>query len=167
MKKKLDTTGVMNELRGQSVFFPTKADKSTPEHSAEPIEQTRNEEPLSSSSTPLSQETTHDTVIPRYHETMNDTMIPSNHDAMVPKKEDEVLETVRKAVKQLGREPATQRLTIEEKQALRDIEYTYSSQSIQTSSNEIIRISLNFVLADYRLNGENSILAKVLRKLNS
>ena len=35
MKKKLDTTGVMNELRGQSVFFPTKADKSTPEH---PIE---------------------------------------------------------------------------------------------------------------------------------
>ena len=167
MKKKLDTTGVMNELRGQSVFFPTKADKSTPEHSAAPIEQTRTEEPLSSSPTSLSQETTHDTVIPRYHDTMNDTMIPSNHDTMVPKKEDEILETVRKAVKQLGREPATQRLTIEEKQALRDIEYTYSSQSIQTSSNEIIRISLNFVLTDYRLNGENSILAKVLRKLNS
>ena len=150
MKKKLNTTGVMNELRGQSVFFPTKVDKSTPEHSAESI-----------------QEITHDTVIPRYHETMNDTMTPSNHDTMIPKKEDEVLETVRKAVKQLGREPATQRLTIEEKQALRDIEYSYSSQSIQTSSNEIIRISLNFVLADYRLNGENSILAKVLRKLNS
>ena len=167
MKKKLDTTGVMNELRGQSVFFPTKADKSTPEQSAEPIEQTRTEEPLSFPPTSLSQETPHDTVIPRYHDTMNDTMTPSNHDTMIPKKEDEVLETVRKAVKQLGREPATQRLTIEEKQALRDIEYTYSSQSIQTSSNEIIRISLNFVLADYRLNGENSILAKVLRKLNS
>ena len=167
MKKKLDTTGVMNELRGQSVFFPTKADTSPPEHSSEPREQTRTEEPLSSSPTPLSRETTHDTVIPRYHETMNDTMTPSNHDTMIPKKEDEVLETVRKAVKQLGREPATQRLTIEEKQALRDIEYSYSSQSIQTSSNEIIRISLNFVLADYRLNGENSILAKVLRKLNS
>ncbi len=167
MKKKLNTTGVINELRGQSVFFPTKADKSTPEHSAEPIEQTRTEQPLSSSPPSLSQEITYDTVIPRYHETMNDTTIPSNHDTMIPKKEDEVLETVRKAVKQLGREPATQRLTIEEKQALRDIEYSYSSQSIQTSSNEIIRISLNFVLADYRLNGENSILAKVLRKLNS
>src|SRR6266700_3522142 len=147
MKKKLNTTGVMNELRGQSVFFPTKAEKSTPEHSAAPIEQTRTEKPLSSSPTALSQETTHDT--------------------MIPKKEDEVLETVRKAVKQLGREPATQRLTIEEKQALRDIEYTYSSQSIQTSSNEIIRIALNFILTDYRRNGENSVLAKVLRNLNS
>src|SRR5947199_204376 len=90
-----------------------------------------------------------------------------NHDTMIPMKEDEIVEAVRKAVKQLGREPATQRLTIEEKQALRDIEYTYSSQSIQTSSNEIIRIALNFILTDYRRNGEHSVLAKVLRNLNS
>src|SRR6266700_4567699 len=108
MKKKLDTTGVMNELRGQSVFFPTKADKSTPEHSGEPIEQTRTEEPLSSSPPPLSQETTHDTVIPRHHDTIADTKIPRNQDTTVPKRDDELLETVRKAVKQLGREPATQ-----------------------------------------------------------
>jgi len=86
---------------------------------------------------------------------------------MVSKTDEEILETVRKAVKHLGREPATQRLTIEEKQALRDIEYTYSSQNIQTSANEIIRIALNFILADYRLNGEKSFLATVLKKLNS
>ncbi len=160
MKKKLNTTGVMNELRGQSVFFPTKDGQPVLE---EPIEQKRQVEPLPHSPIIVTEDVQSDTVIPRHH----DTMKPSNHDTMIPMKEDEVLEAVRKAVKQLGREPATQRLTIEEKQALRDIEYTYSSQNIQTSSNEIIRIALNFLLADYRRNGENSVLAKVLRNLNS
>ncbi len=163
MKKKIDISAVASSLRGESVFFPTKASKPAPEQAGEPTDHKRQEETLPQSPIAIAGEVQSDTVIPRHH----DTMIPSNRDIMIPKKEDDVLETVRKAVKQLGREPATQRLTIEEKQALRDIEYTYSSQSIQTSSNEIIRISLNFVLADYRLNGENSILAKVLRKLNS
>ncbi len=116
---------------------------------------------------PHSQETTSYTMIPRHHDTIVDTTTPRYQDTMVSKTDEEILETVRKAVKHLGREPATQRLTIEEKQALRDIEYTYSSQNIQTSANEIIRIALNFILADYRLNGEKSFLATVLKKLNS
>ena len=163
MKKKIDSSSVASSLRGESVFFPTKDSKPAPEHAGEPIEQKRQKEPLPHSPITIDEEIQPDTVIPRHHE----TMIPSNHDTMTLMKENEVLEVIRKAVKQLGREPATQRLTIEEKQALRDIEYTYSNQSIQTSSNEIIRIALNFILADYRRNGENSVLAKVLRKLNS
>ena len=77
-----------------------------------------------------------------------------------------MLESVRKAVKQIGKEPATQRLTLEEKQALRAIEFTYAQQGITTSGNEIIRVGMNFILKDYQKNGENSILAKVLKRLN-
>ena len=78
-----------------------------------------------------------------------------------------MLEAVRKAVKQIGKEPATQRLTLEEKKALRAIEFTYAQQGIMTSGNEIIRIGMNFILKDYQKNGENSMLAKVLKRLNS
>ncbi len=86
---------------------------------------------------------------------------------MIPATDEEVLETVRKAVKQIGKEPATQRLTLEEKKALRAIEFTYAQQGIMTSGNEIIRIGMNFILQDFQKNGENSLLAKVLKRLNS
>jgi hypothetical protein len=143
MKKPLNTSGVMNELRGQSVFFPS--------NSTEPTHPRQQKESIN------------DTVIPRYHEPMN----PTTHDTMIPTNEDEVLETVRKAVKQIGKEGATQRLTQEEKQALADIEYSYKRQGIRTSGNELIRIALNYTVEEYRKNGENSILAKVLKRLNS
>ena len=108
-------------------------------------------------------------MVPRHHETNHDTTIPSNHDIATPEPvyEDNILEAVRKAVKQLGKEPATQRLTLEEKKALKSIEFTYGQQGINTSGNEIIRIAMNYALKDYQRNGENSILAKVIKRLNS
>src|SRR6266571_5308737 len=97
----------------------------------------------------------------------NLVMIPWYHDTTIINMEDGMLEAIRKAVKQIGKEPATQRLTLEEKNALRAIEFTYGQQGIMTSGNEIIRIGMNFILKDYQKNGENSILAKVLLRLNS
>ena len=70
-------------------------------------------------------------------------------------------------MKQIGKEPATQRLTMQEKQVIADIEYTYKRQGIKTSGNEIIRIATNYIVKDYKNNGEESILAKVLKRLNS
>ncbi len=93
--------------------------------------------------------------------------MPRYHDADVPKPDEDVVETVRSAVKHFGKEPATQRLTTAEKQSLEDIEYTYKKRGIRTSGNEIIRIALNSVLLDYKRNGESSLLAKVLKRLNS
>jgi hypothetical protein len=104
-----------------------------------------------------------DTVIPRYH----DTVKPLHHDTTVPLAEEDMIEVIRKAVKQIGKEPATQRLTMEEKQQLKDIEYAYGRQGIKTTGNEIIRIATNFIVLDYQKNGENGILGKVLKKLNS
>ena len=59
------------------------------------------------------------------------------------------------------------RLTQEEKSQVNDIEYTYQRQGIKTSGNEIGRIALNFLLADYKANGEQSILAKVIEALKA
>jgi hypothetical protein len=109
------------------------------------------------------QQRSRDTMVPRYH----DTTIPSNHDTMIPQDESSILEVVRKAVKQIGNEAATHRFTLEEKSLLADIEYTYKRQGIRTSENEITRIAINYFIEDYRTNGEQSILAKILKRLNS
>jgi len=95
-----------------------------------------------------------------------DSMVSSNHDTTVSRVQDTTIETVRKAVKELGKEAATHRFTPEEKKALLDIVYSYKSQGIKTSENEVARIAINFILEDYEQNGSNSILDKVLRALN-
>lgn len=98
---------------------------------------------------------------PRHH----DTMQPSNHDTVIPRYHDGIIESVRKAVKELGKEAATHRFTEEEKKAIVDIIYAYKGQGIRTSENEIARIAVNFLIEDHRENGENSILHQVLKAL--
>jgi len=96
-----------------------------------------------------------------------DTMTPSNHDTVIPRYHDEMVEIVRKAVKEFGKEAATHRFTPDEKRGLADIIYTYQNSGIRTSENEITRIAVNYLIHDYRVNGENSILDKILKALNS
>ena len=99
---------------------------------------------------------------------------PINHDTTTPRNDgttvawyhDTMIELVRKAVKDFGKEAATHRFTVEEKKAIADIVYTYKNQNLRTSENEITRIAVNFVIEDYRENGQNSILEKVLKALN-
>jgi hypothetical protein len=105
------------------------------------------------------------TVTPRYHDTTESTMQPRNHDT--PHVEDNIFDVVRKAVKQIGKEAATHRFTLGEKNLLADIEYTYKRQGIRTSENEITRIAINYFIEDYRKNGESSLLAKIPKRLNS
>lgn len=77
-----------------------------------------------------------------------------------------MIETVRKAVKQLGKEAATHRFTLAEKQSIADLVYTHARQGYKTSENEIARIAINWLILDYKENGEKSILAQVLSALN-
>ena len=93
-------------------------------------------------------------------------MIPRYHDTTVPRIHDTMTELVRKAVKEFGKEAATHRFTQAEKRAVADIIYTYKNNGIQTSENQIARISVNFIIEDYRENGEQSILHKILEVLN-
>ncbi len=79
--------------------------------------------------------------------------------------ERDVIELIRKAVKVPGKEVSFVRLTAEEKGQLAEIVYTYKRQGKKTSENEINRIAINFILEDYKAQGENSILASVLASL--
>jgi hypothetical protein len=94
------------------------------------------------------------------------TVTPRHRDTAIPRYHDTIVEVVRKAVKEFGKEAATHRFTVEEKKAIADIIYSYRNQGIRTSENEIARIAVNFIVNDYRENGENSVLARVLRALN-
>ena len=108
-----------------------------------------------------------DTTIPRHHDTTVSTMPPRNQDTTVAHAEDDILDVVRKAVRQIGKEAATHRFTLNEKNSLADIEYTYRRQGIRTSENEITRIAINYFIQEYRKHGDSSFLAKVLKRLNS
>jgi hypothetical protein len=98
-----------------------------------------------------------DTVIPRHHDTTVDTTTPRYRDT---------IKAVRSAVKRVGKEAATHRFTVEEKQAVNEIIFAYSQKKIRTSENEIARIALNYLVEDYRQYGDGSVLARVLRELN-
>jgi hypothetical protein len=79
--------------------------------------------------------------------------------------QDDMIEMIRKAVKVPGKEVSFIRLTADEKGQLADIVYTYKRQGKKTSENEINRIAINYILEDYRANGERSVLARVIASL--
>ena len=95
-----------------------------------------------------------------------DTTTPRHHDTTASRYHDTTIEMVRKAVKKFGKEAATHRFTLEEKNAIAGIVYSYKNQGIRTSENEITRIAINFIINDYRENGGNSILERALRALD-
>jgi hypothetical protein len=96
-----------------------------------------------------------DTMIPRHH----DTVVSLNHDTTTPQDDYNIFELVRKSVKQIGKEAATHRFTLEEKNELADIEYTYKRQGIRTSENEITRIAINY-LTLFTCHSQNVLLMK-------
>src|SRR5438132_1040535 len=98
-KKKLDISSITNELRGQSVFFPKDR-----EEQGDHVQQSTTP-PLAEQNKPGGK--TLDTVVSQYH----DTTVSSNHDTTVSQGDGGMIEAVRRAVKQVGKEPATQRLT--------------------------------------------------------
>jgi hypothetical protein len=78
-----------------------------------------------------------------------------------------MVETVRKALMTFGKEAATHRFTPEEKQGIAEIIFAFRKENIRTSENEIARISINWLILDYKRHKEDSVLHKVLLALNS
>jgi hypothetical protein len=140
MSKKLNELGLESELSG-SAFFQSVTERSRPRHEATAAEGKTAGNAASMPSRPHA------------------TMPPVNS-------ADDLIEVIRKAVKQLGKEEATYRLTPEEKQTLAEVVYSYGLAGLKTSQNEITRIAVNYLLEDYRANREKSVLARVLERLN-
>jgi hypothetical protein len=168
MKKQLDTTGITNELEGASAFFtrppspltalPAKSDKTTrhtswppPEQPVSaPVQAEDSRQDKASISALIDRPTSKQT-------RMKASTLARYHDSLI--------DTIRKAVKHTGREVTFVRLTPEEKRQLADIVYTYKRQGVKTSENEISRIAMSYLLEDYKANGQESILAKVIASL--
>jgi hypothetical protein len=89
--------------------------------------------------------------------------------SMLASNQDDIIETIRKTVKQVGAKTLYIRLTPEEKHELASIVFgfnkKYSGEGRKTSENEVGRIALNFLIEDYRAHGKESMLAKVLAAL--
>ena len=88
---------------------------------------------------------------------------PRSDDATIPS----MVERLRKAVKEIGKEAATHRFTQEEKEQLADIVYSHSRQGYRTSENQLARIGVNWLIEDYRMNGKESVVRKVLNALKA
>lgn len=110
----------------------------------------------------LEQPSNRDTTTPSNHA----TTVSRYHDTTTPRIYGVVIELVRKAVKEFGKEAATHRFTEAEKKEISDLLYTYKNRGMKTSENEITRIAVNFIVEDYKENGENSVLHKILEALN-
>jgi hypothetical protein len=144
---------------------PAQADLEAKSVPAEPIVTANPEKPKKEKVTKIKESmvsSNHDTVIPRHH----GTMTPRYHDTTTPNIHGVTIELVRKAVKEFGKEAATHRFTEAEKKEIADLIYTYKNRGIKTSENEIARIAVNFVVEDYKANGENSVLHRLLEALN-
>src|SRR6266487_2573852 len=100
MKNKLDTSGVLNELRGQSVFFPKEQEKAVIQPEA----------PLPLPAQPIS-------------DSKHSSNLASKH-ASTLALSTEMIEFIRKIVKNPGKEDVLYvRLTKEEKDKLADVSY--------------------------------------------
>lgn len=97
----------------------------------------------------------------------NDYSPDGMHDTMPPRYQDITVETIRRAVKALGKEAATHRFTATEKEAIAEIVYACKRQGLRTTENEITRVAVNFIVHDYQANGKDSFLVRVLRALNA
>src|SRR5262249_49771872 len=105
-----------------------------------PIDQKLFEKPQKTSIVPteshqVNDETTRQDPIKLHHDTTVDTKQPRNHDTMQPSYQSEIIETVRKALVQVGKEAATYRFTREEKKALGDIVYTFKTRDSDWLTN--------------------------------
>ncbi len=177
MKKILKAGDITNELQGASLFFakpatppsaePALAERQTntinesPAPAKLPSEKTQNDT-TPKPEEPKNAQSNRDTMTPRYH----DTTVSRYHDTKQPKVHGVAIDLVRKAVKEFGKEAATHRFTEAEKKEIADLIYTYKNTGIRTSENEVTRIAVNFIIEDYKENGENSVLHKILEALN-
>lgn len=171
MKKKLNTDTIVNELRGSSAHFRRPADVQE-ENASEAVqevdaEEIATEEQAEAPSPPtVVAEASDDETVPK-PKARRPTRPRSTTTTNTSGDQVELIELIRKNVKPVGKEAAFCRFTPEEKSALGDVVYTYKRNGIRTSENEIVRVAVNWLIENYHDDGQHSVLAQVLEKLNA
>jgi hypothetical protein len=189
-KKQLNEAAIMSELRGESAFFrkpdPPPADPQptrAPVHPSQslqneaisapvaPPERLEHHSPTSSAPSSLAQSSNQPPTHVASEAAMVEDLPPStsvlasNQASTLASYHASIIDAIRKTVKKGGKEVTFVRLTPEEKNQLTDLVFTYKRQDIKTSENEISRIAINFLLEDYKIHGDASILAQVIASL--
>ena len=104
---------------------------------------------------------------PRGTSTTKKTSKIASKRAIVLANDTTIIESIRKTVKEIGKETTFIRLTQAEKDQLVDAAYTYKRQGFKTSENELGRIGIAWLLKDYKINGKVSVLNQVLEALRA
>ena len=175
-KKVLNIEGIKNELEGASLYFtrPSSPPSSPVIPNNEPDKSLTESEntlpkPVEKTVTPTEKLTKKK---PQPLENKRAIIHAStNAGALASVQKDDHIETIRKTVKQVGKDTVFIRLTADEKAEIASIVYTfnelYRGDNRKISENVVGRIALNYLLIDYQENGELSILARVLAALNA
>jgi len=158
VSKKLNEAAMQSELAGSAFFQSQPAQPQSPATEVR-IESPEDRDTAAAVSKPDKAAPNNGTETPRHRG-------PTTPEA-APTVAEDLIETIRRAVKPPGKEDATYRFSAEEKTALADIVYSYGSAGTRTSQNEITRIAINNLLEDYRANGAESVLVRVLERLNA
>ena len=74
---------------------------------------------------------------------------------------------LRQAVRRIGKEAATHRFTAQEKADLAQIIYEQRRQGVKTSENEIVRIAVNWLIAEHCAGEGQSVLRQALKALRA
>ena len=77
------------------------------------------------------------------------------------------VDALQQSLKTIGKEIYYIRITPEEKANIEDVLHTLKRRGLRTSGNELGRIALNQLLADYEAHGEESILVRVLARMRA
>ncbi len=176
-KKRLPVDAIQNELEGASLFFSkSPTSPSSPVAPPENKPELNQATPASEPAAPIVSKPTVILAKPSDNLDISPKPLQANKPAskqasMLSQQTYDPVETIRKTVKQLGKEVLFVRVTPEEKHELGAIVYSfneiYRGEGRKTSENEVGRIALSFLMQDYRENGNNSILARVLAALNA
>lgn len=94
-------------------------------------------------------------------------VVPPKVPSVVPTDTDDYANTIRKAIRWPGKEGANLRLTKDEIDGLKSVIRHFEDKGFYTDRTQLTRIALNYALHDFEKNGDNSILAEVMDRINN
>ncbi len=85
----------------------------------------------------------------------------------MPATSSDPLDAMQQRLKTIGKEIYYVRITPEEKARIEDVLHALKRRGLRTSANELGRIALNQLLADYEDQGEESVLVRILARMRA
>lgn len=92
---------------------------------------------------------------------------PRSAPAPTPTPSSDSLAEMQQTLKTIGKEIYYVRVTPDEKARIEDVLHALKRRGLRTSANELGRIALNQLLADYEDHGEESVLVRVLSRMRA